>query len=180
MSQPELELVPIRPSLPNVIFDIRYDSENNITGRNLYNGQNEPRLARATLEKVVKAERIFNSKGLLLVIFDVYRTPEAHQALMEACPDPTYVNPKSGHMLGVSIDCGLAQKGTQKMLDLGTDYDEMSPASHIDSKDASPVARDYRLLHSGVWASVGMVQYPAEWWHQDDLETRALVEAQQR
>ena len=177
MIQPEL--VPIRQSLPNAIFDIRYDTENNIAGRNLYNGQNEPRLHPATLQKVIKAEKIFNSKGLLLVIFDVYRTPEAHEALMEACPDPVMVNPDSGHLLGISIDSGLALRGTKKIIDFGTMFDAMVPESHI-SNTAVPVpARDYRLLNSGVWASVGMVQYAPEWWHQDDLETRAKIEAQQ-
>lgn len=177
MSQPEL--IPIRQHLPNAIFDIRYDGENNIAGRNLYNGQNEPRLHADTLAKVIKAERIFKSKGLLLIIYDVYRTPEAHQALMEACPDPTLVNPNSGHLLGVSFDGGLAYKNTREPIDLGTGFDDMGAKSHIASEKVSKTARGYRLLNSGVWASVGMVQYEREWWHQDDLETRAKIEAQQ-
>lgn len=177
MSQPEL--VPIKQHLPRAIFDIRYDTENNITGKNLYNGQNEPRLHPDTLAKVIKAERIFSSKGLLLVIFDVYRTPEAHQALMEACPDPTLVNPNSGHLDGVSFDGGLAHKETGEPVDFGTGFDDMSMRSHVESAGVHRSARDYRLLNTSVWTSVGMVQYDREWWHQDDLETRAKIEAQQ-
>lgn len=173
-------LVPIRERIPTAIIDLPYATSNNITGKQLYPTGYEPKLRESTLKKLAVAEAIFRSKGYSIVIFDALRTPEAHAALMEACPDPKYVNPNSGHLLGVSIDLTLADKHTGKYLDFGTEFDEMSPKSGHAYSDLPSSVIGRRILLSGIMEFDGdFVRNKEEWWHYDDLATRRIIETQQ-
>lgn len=173
------ELVPIRDQLPDAIYDIRYATRNNIAGKVLYPDRYELMLRETTLRKLQVASDLFKTMGLAVVIFDVLRTKEAHEALMQACTDPRYVNPNSGHLLGVSIDMGLADLKTGQQLDFGTGFDDMIDESNHGNTGISVDAQMLRLKLKEGNAQAGLVYYEGEWWHYDDLETRQILEAQQ-
>lgn len=69
----------------------------------------------------------------------------------------------SGHQTGGAIDITLLKNG--KMVDMGTDYLSDSPLSRTDSIGLTAKQQKKRQFLKGILSSVGLVNYPLEWWH---------------
>lgn len=164
------KLVELEPLMPNAIFDMRYATENNITGRVLYKN-NPPRLQSKAAQQAAYAAKIFATKGLCLVVFDAYRPKEAHRALLEINDNPMYVLEDSNHPKGLALDGTLAT-AEGRHLDMGTDFDDFTPKAHVDSDQLSPIQKINRALLAGVMAQAGFEQWPYEWWHFDFVGTK--------
>jgi len=160
----------LEPILPEAIFDQRYNTPNNVTGEDLYFGQNPLRLDEPTAEKLVRGHKIALSKGLVIVVFDAFRTKDAHDKLIQVCPDPDYVDPNSLHLTGNKVDVTLADRRTGVYLDMGSDFDEFSEKSHVDAGGLSELQRTSQLLLRNLMASVGLVHHTNEWWDYTDKD----------
>ncbi len=160
-------LVQIDPREYGVDLDVRYATANNLTGEAFY------RHARVYLRPEAaaaldKAATLARSLGLKLLLFDGYRPVAGQMALWEACPDEAYVFPPwkgSTHTRGIAIDLTLADGKTGKPLEMGTDFDDMSPRSHPTCLDVSRTALSNRMLLAGIMTSAGFQGIATEWWH---------------
>lgn len=163
----------------DVDLDIRYATADNLSGSPLYQ---RPLclLAPAAAAALARAIDLAAIQGLRLRLFDGYRPPAAQWQLWRALPDPVFIaDPRLGsnHSRGVALDLTLADADGAP-LDLGTDFDDMSPRAFHASPLVSPVAQRNRFLLLGIMASAGWSHYASEWWHYQlpDAQTYPLID----
>jgi zinc D-Ala-D-Ala dipeptidase len=161
-----MPLVEILPETHKVEITLLYGTNNNFTGKRVYDFAKcylhtdaEKRLTRAV---EIAAELSFKIR-----IYDAFRPSEAQQVLWENSPDPDFLaDPSIGspHSRGVAIDVTLLDSNGQK-LDMGTSFDEFSELSHHGNPEISKVAKTNRMLLLGIMTAAGWDFFKNEWWH---------------
>lgn len=177
--------------LPGVITDLRYSSENNFTGKDIY-GDLETAWLRPKAAKMLEtAVGLLKERNasLNILIYDSARPRRVQQILWDtvelpADEKPMYVaNPQSGsiHNYGFAVDLTLA--GPEgKELDMGTDYDDFSTTAHTDREneliaEGKLTAEEVqnRCLLRSVMTEAGFIPLQSEWWHFDALPRNEVV-----
>jgi len=161
-----MQLVSLQPLLSDAIFDLRYATDNNVTGQVLY-ANLEPQLSELTAQKLVRAAELFRQQSLRLVIWDAYRPTEAQARLRQVNPDNRYVAENSMHCLGLAVDVTLADSGGN-YLDMGTDFDEFTEKAHINASGLRPKPQTNRQRLQSVMQQAGFQPWHYEWWHFED------------
>jgi D-alanyl-D-alanine dipeptidase len=169
------DLILISPNSLDIEIDLRYGSENNFTGKQVYKNS-KFYLHKEALEKFKKSIAIASKLGFRFKIFDAYRPTEAQQILWDHTPDPEFLAPPekgSAHSRGVALDLTLIDKnGTQ--LDMGTEFDAFTPLSfHGVVEGISLEAQKNRLILLGIMSASGWDFYKNEWWHYQLFNARA-------
>jgi D-alanyl-D-alanine dipeptidase len=150
----------------DVIIDLAYASDNNITGKTIYKNNICKLHAEAELA-LKKAVSIAKLSDLKIKIFDGFRPIYAQEKLWQFFPDSLYVRPPSigsNHTRGIALDITLVDKYGFK-LSMGTNFDEMSSSSHHFTKEINSIAQKNRLLLLGIMLSSGFDRIDSEWWH---------------
>ena len=161
------DLVDVTALIPDAVVDIRYATEHNFTGKQLYPVA-RCKLRRAVADRLVRAAKTLRGQGRRLVLWDCYRPTSIQEALWKLVPDERYVaNPKEGskHNRGAAVDVALADKDG-KLVALPTKFDEFSDAAHRDHALAGDHGAEARRLAKAMKAA-GFVGLPTEWWHFD-------------
>jgi D-alanyl-D-alanine dipeptidase len=175
MTEPTHRLLPITPATHGVDIDLVYATDRNLTGKPIYR-QAHCLLLEPTETALRRAVAIARGAGLSLRIFDAYRPPRAQQVLWDFLPDPTYiadVKRGSNHSRGTAIDLTLID-ADGAALEMGTGFDDMTPASaHFHAGLPQAVQRN-RLLLLGIMEAAGFTHIPSEWWHYELPGSRAL------
>ncbi|MDB5185805.1 MAG: peptidase [Candidatus Saccharibacteria bacterium] len=159
------DLVLISDYMPDAIFDIRYATTHNITGKAIYQSPDVYLSAKAVaaLQRVVDE---LKSEGFRLVVWDAYRPTEAQELLRKVYADKRYVRKNSIHSQGLAVDVTLASTNGD-YLDMGTDFDEFSERAHPDATELTEEQLQNRTLLADVMTKHGFKQWPYEWWHFD-------------
>lgn len=160
-------LVPITEKEYDVVLDIRYATQNNFTGKEIYKKPGcylHPDAA-AALKKAVKLAK---EQGYKIKIFDAFRPLEVQQELWNNNPDPNFIsNPETGsipHCRGVAVDINLIDKDGNE-LNMGTGFDEFNEKSHLGRLDISKDEQRNRYILLGIMTTAGWDFYSKEWWH---------------
>lgn len=104
----------------------------------------------------------------------IHERPQASPAEVELILDDFVAKPvrrlrrPAPHTTGGAVDLTLCRDGVP--LDMGTGFDDLTDMAHTDwLEHACPAgqeeARDNRRLLYNLMTSVGLVNYPCEWWH---------------
>ncbi|WP_041796734.1 D-alanyl-D-alanine dipeptidase [Pararhodospirillum photometricum] len=158
----------------NVTLDIVYATSANFTGQPVYARAAcylHPDAAAALRVAVDLAAR----QGLRLHVFDGFRPSEAQWLLWNHTPDPTFISdPRRGspHSMGAAVDLTLADAATGARLDMGTGFDDLTPASHHGATTLSAEAQRNRFLLLGIMTAAGWDFYRNEWWHYQLFKAR--------
>lgn len=159
-------LIEITEASHNIILDLRYATKNNITGNRIYN--DDRCFIHKDAEILLKRSIDFaTNQGLKLKVFDAYRPRSVQEALWAHSPDPNYVTPPekgSPHTRGVAVDLTLVD-ATGQELDMGTEFDDLSPRAHHGASHITPQIAANRYLLLGIMMSAGWDFYQNEWWH---------------
>jgi len=163
----------IAPSAFDLTVDLRYATDDNLTGKPIY------RRAGCYLHPdaavlLRRAADLARPLGLKLYVFDAYRPPAAQWALWNHMPNPDFIaDPRRGshHSRGVAVDLTLAAPGGAK-LDMGTGFDAITPMSYHADIAVSPEAQKNRLLLLGLMSAAGWDFYAKEWWHYQLFQPR--------
>lgn len=164
------QLVLIKDYIPDIYLDLRYATENNFTGKVIYEND-DAYLCYGTVKKLMAVQAALREKGMSLIIWDPYRPVEAQQKLWEVCPDPTFVaDPRNGitsHSRGNTVDLGIvAADGSYVPVPSG--FDEFSSLADRDYSDVpEDAARNSQMLEDIMTAN-GFHGYWNEWWHYTD------------
>ena len=167
-------LTPLQDLIPDAILDIRYATEDNLTGRALYPFP-AALLRRSAAVKLAKAADALRAKGLRLVVYDAYRPLSAQKALWAAKPDPKWVaNPKKGssHNRGCAVDLALADK-SGKPLAMPSKYDEFGPRARHGAAGVPAAARRNAETLKAALKAAGFEPLADEWWHYRDADAKA-------
>jgi zinc D-Ala-D-Ala dipeptidase len=161
-----MPLVEILPGRSGLRIDLAYARSDNVTGRAIY------AQAARLLDRAVELAR---PHGLGLKIFDAYRPPEAQWVLWNAFPDPEFVaDPRRGspHSRGAAVDLTLVDSAGRE-LEMGTPFDDFTPASHHGSLAVPAQAQRNRALLLGLMTAAGWDFYRNEWWHYQLFNARS-------
>lgn len=167
--KPDHELVDLRNVLSSARFEIRYATDNNFMKRRLYPSA-EAWLRRPAAEALQRVEAELARQGLALKIYDAYRPYEVTRQMWEPYKDPDYVaDPARGsrHNRGAAVDLTLVQMATGEPLDMGTDYDDFTPAASHSYRDLEDQVLRNRILLRSVMERHGFLPLASEWWHYD-------------
>ncbi|MBC6440616.1 MAG: D-alanyl-D-alanine dipeptidase [Rhodospirillales bacterium] len=166
-------LVEIAPPGHDVVVDLVYGHDDNVTGRRIYAA---PRCflhpdAALCLERAIGHAA---EQGLRLRITDAFRPSEAQWALWNHTPDTDYVaDPRRGspHSRGVAVDVTLMDQAGAEC-DMGGPVDDLTGNGHHDAPGLDPAARANRLLLLGIMTAAGFDWYVREWWHYQLFQPR--------
>jgi D-alanyl-D-alanine dipeptidase len=160
-------IVYVKKYAKTVIFDWKYATTDNFTGKILYHHP-EAFLRLEAAEALQQVEKELLSKGIGLKIFDAYRPYSITKKMWEVVPDERYAaNPAkgSGHNRGAAVDVTLVNLTTRAELLMPTTFDDFSEKAHHDYKDLPEEVIANRELLKSTMEKFGFVALNTEWWH---------------
>lgn len=175
----KMGFVNITPLDSTFIVDLKYSSDDNFMGMNLYGRLHDAYLHPEAARRLVYAHNLLKTinPDMRLAIYDAAR-PYSCQKLMyervQGSEFSQYVSdPDKGgghHNFGCAVDVTIFLNG--QPLDMGTEFDCFDPLSHIDNEEQnldngllSQEALDNRRLLRKIMTEAGFDTEPCEWWH---------------
>jgi D-alanyl-D-alanine dipeptidase len=166
-------LVDIKSINPRIIVDIKYATDDNFTGRKLYE-VNRFFLRKYVAIKLDSVQRELEKMGLGLKVWDCYRPLSVQKILWSIVPDERYVaNPAKGskHNRGTAVDLTLVDSLGNE-LSMPTGYDDFTEKAHRDYSELPDSIIKNRELLEDIMKKYGFIPLPTEWWHFDDENWR--------
>lgn len=154
--------------MPSIVYDLRYSTADNFTGKKLYNQDQYTFLRRPVAEALKKVHEELKQLGYGLKVFDAYRPYSATKKMWELIKDERYVaNPAkgSGHNRGISVDLTLIDLSTGKETDMGTCFDNFTDTAHHAFTHLPDSTLRHRSLLRQVMEKHGFRALETEWWH---------------
>ena len=176
--------------IPNIVFDLRYGSEDNFTGKVVKGYENLRPVSTIEMAKALKEVQIYlELRGLGLKIFDAYRPQKAvdyffewskvkTDTLMKSKYYPNekkenlfkhgYISKLSGHSRGSSVDLTIIHLIGEKAgeeIDMGSSWDYFGEKSSISSTKINLIQRKNRIILKNLMQMFGFLPYEKEWWH---------------
>ena len=179
--------VKLAEAVPDVILEIRYYSTYNFVGDRI-EGYETP-VAYLTKEAAAALKEVSDEvikKGYRLKIYDAYRPqravshfarwakdikdtrmkkyfyPELDKSVLF---DQGYINYKSGHSRGSTLDLTLFDMKTEKEVDMGGTFDYFGVKSHPDYKKITKKQYNNRMILRNAMTAHGFRPLSTEWWH---------------
>lgn len=167
--QPELrEIVKLDPTIK---LDIRYATRNNFLGRPVYK-ESRAFLQKPAAEALVRAHQRLRPQGYGIVVFDGYRPWSVTKIFWDVTPADKKIfvaDPSQGsrHNRGCAVDLSMYELSTGKIVQMPSEYDEMTERAHINYACATPEAKRLREMLRSAMEAEGFAVYEPEWWHYD-------------
>ncbi|NMP27412.1 D-alanyl-D-alanine dipeptidase [Rahnella sp. SAP-1] len=166
MNNQDITLIDVAALLPEAVIDLKYATQDNLTGQVVY-CESRCLLHPDAAKGLVRCFQVARLAGYNLKIFDAYRPQQAQHIFWAHLPDPQYVadtRQGSHHSRGVAIDLTLLDEQGQE-LDMGAGFDEMTERSHPFYPHLPVQMQRNRLLLNAVMAAGGFQGIASEWWH---------------
>lgn len=174
-------LVNIRILDSTIAVDLRYSTENNFLGKDVYGELSDCYLQPEVAEKLANAQQLLKKEfpGYRLLVFDGVRPRSIQWKMWEMLDMPVkekvkYVsNPESGslHNFGAAVDVSIADENGNE-LDMGTPFDFFGELAYpVKEKDLLEKGEltlqqvENRRLLRKVMHHSGFFNIQTEWWH---------------
>ena len=186
ISYDKSDFVEVSSVVPDVVYDIRYYSSYNFTGKQVDGYKaNRAYLTRKSAYALKKAADKLRSKGYRIVIYDAYRPQKAVDNFVRWMNDKNdagnksfypnikdklalisgdYVATKSGHTRGSVVDMSIVNVDGSAV-DMGGTFDLFDRVSNRDYTNLTPKQMANRKLLEDVMVEEGFEPLPSEWWH---------------
>jgi len=163
-----VELVKLSKSIK---LDIRYATDNNFVGRQVY-PEARAFLQRPAAEAVVRVHKKLKEQGLGLVIFDGYRPWTITKLFWEVTPEEKrkfVANPETGskHNRGCAVDLSIYDRKTGRLIDMPSGFDEFTERASPNYTGGTETERANRDLLRRLMEAEGFTVNVNEWWHFD-------------
>jgi D-alanyl-D-alanine dipeptidase len=162
-------MLELKKIIPELVYDLRYASTNNFTGRNMYPKdlniaflRKMPALALRSVQEELAKE------GLGLKIFDAYRPYAVTCRFWKLIKDERYVaNPSkgSGHNRGLAVDLTIIDARTEEETDMGTGFDHFSDTAHHSFINLPEQILKNREKLKTIMQKNWFKALETEWWH---------------
>lgn len=164
--------------------DLRYASENNFTGENLYGNFRKAFLHEVAYEKLKKASQFLQKKNpeFCFLILDALRPRSVQRVLfskVKGTPQESYVaDPDKGsvHNYGFAVDLTLADKQGNEV-DMGTPFDDFTDLAQprfekkfLQEKRLTARRLENRKILRAAMEFGGFKPIMNEWWHFNALD----------
>ncbi|MEC7726134.1 MAG: M15 family metallopeptidase, partial [Planctomycetota bacterium] len=157
-------------------FDIRYATEDNFLGAQVYD---EPiaKLQRPAAAALLRAHRGLAEHGVGLQVFDGYRPWWVTKVFWDAAPRHLKLfvaDPMRGsrHNRGCAVDLTLYDLKSGEPIEMPSGYDEFTARAYPDYPGGTSRQRHYRELLRRAMEAQGFQVYEHEWWHFDYKDWR--------
>jgi D-alanyl-D-alanine dipeptidase len=167
--EPELrELIKLDPTIK---LDVRYATRNNFLGRAVYK-EARAFLQKPAAEALVRVHQKLKEKGYGIVVHDGYRPWSVTKIFWDVTPPDKKIfvaDPSQGsrHNRGCAVDLSMYELKSGKIVQMPSEYDEMTERAHINYACATPEAKHLREMLRSAMESEGFAVYEPEWWHYD-------------
>ena len=179
--------VKLAEAVPDAILEIRYYSTYNFVGERI-DGYEAPvaYLTKEAAAALKEASDELVKKGYRLKIYDAYRPQTAVNHFARWAEDVKdtkmkkyfypgldksvlfkqgYIDYKSGHSRGSTVDLTLFDMRTGKELDMGGTFDYFGIKSHPDYKKITKTQYNNRMILRNAMTVHGFRPLSTEWWH---------------
>lgn len=164
------DFVNVLDYIPDLVVDLKYATTDNFTGQVIYHSTGVY-LRYGTVLKLMKVQAQLRSQGMLLKLWDGFRSVNAHQRLWNAYPDANYVaDPATGgssHSRGNTVDVTIVNAAGQE-LTMPTGFDDFTVLADRDYSDCSAAAAENATMLQEIMEANGFEGYESEWWHFSD------------
>jgi zinc D-Ala-D-Ala dipeptidase len=173
--------------VPGIRWDAKYATCDNFTGKPV-DGYLVNRIVgtRALCAALEKAQEEAAALGFGLFLWDGYRPQRAVDCFVRWSTQPEdgltkarhypnidraamfeqgYVDTKSGHSRGSTVDLTLFHLATGDLAPMGGDHDLMDPISHHGAEGITPAETRNREHLCSIMEACGFGRYDSEWWH---------------
>ncbi|MGV6808656.1 MAG: M15 family metallopeptidase [bacterium] len=186
-NDPPSDFVNVAKIIPSIRVDIRYATCNNFLGESVEGYRaGIALLTQAATHALAHAQQHALALGYSLVIFDAFRPIRAIQHFhrwANQAENPAlkqrfyphlskqdlftkgYIAQQSSHSRGSTVDLSLLDCATDKLLDMGTEFDFFGEASWLDYQYITKQQQNHRALLQEVMTQAGFQPFPMEWWH---------------
>lgn len=175
-----LNLVNIQELSPHIKVDIKYASEDNFTGQNLYGEFDCCYLREEVAWKLINAqnELIKKHPNYTLLVYDCLRPRSVQKRMwemLEGTDSQKYVaNPEKGsiHNYGSAVDLTIFNLDTNEVLDMGTKFDHLGKLAQprleeqfLKEGKLNKTQIQNRHLLRNIMQKAGFLPISIEWWH---------------
>ncbi len=159
-------------NIPNISLDIRYGTNNNFMQRPISGyGAKGAWFLSAGANRLHTLALELEKQGLGLLIWDAYRPRRATLEMARWAEENNkiwlleegYLVYRSRHNAGGAIDLNFYHLQTGEALNMGTEWDHFSSASHIHNAQGAILKN--RLFLQKMMKQFGFAGYETEWWH---------------
>ncbi len=178
----DYELIDIKSVDSTLKTDLRYADTNNFLKMNIYDGLRKAYLPCDVALRLANAQFYLKqiNPGYSLIIFDAARPFHIQQLMWDSLKMPpdikfAYVSPPfniSLHNYGCAVDLSIIDLKTNKLLDMGTEFDHFGKLSqpvyevyYLTKGELSQEALDNRKLLRKVMQRALFYPITSEWWH---------------
>ena len=177
------DLVDIRTVAPSIVIDLRYATENNITGHALYPSGMRALILPSVAQQLAGAQKFLYQYTYGLKIWDAYRPKQAQRLLWQLARKGDYLaDPESGigstHSWGVSVDATLVDLFGHTV-SMPTEFDAFTPEAMMRYQGADPVVRSHLGLLQVAMAGNNFYGLRIEWWHFTTADWKKYVPNQE-
>lgn len=181
------EFLYIHDIIPDVVYDIRYNSADNFMGVRVEGYKKS--VAMLSHEASVALKNVQDdlvAQGYRLKVFDAYRPQKAVNHFIRWAkvlsdtltkriyyPDLSksvlfelgYIAERSGHTRGSTLDLTIVYKESGAEVDMGSPWDFFGDISHHGTKKISKEQTANRNILLNTMEKNGFRRYDNEWWH---------------
>jgi len=173
--------------IPTIEIELRYFNAHNFVGEPIDGYLADKCIISSSAARELREVQIeFKKFGLGLKIFDGYRPQQAvdhfkrwaenledTKMKSQYYPDVAkkdlfregYIDAKSGHSRGSTVDLTIVDLLTKEELDMGSPWDFFGPVSWIANAELTKSQRANRMLLNQIMQEFGFKPYAKEWWH---------------
>jgi D-alanyl-D-alanine dipeptidase len=163
------KLVDLEKFIPKLKLCIRYATKNNFTKTAVYTKAKV--FARLPVAKAIyKIQKILESKGYGLIIFDAYRPYSITLKFWDLIKDTNFVAaPWTGsrHNRGCAVDVSIYNLKTGKEIQMPSSFDDFTNKAFPTNNNFSKAILNNRKMLIDIMTANGFTVYPTEWWHFD-------------
>lgn len=177
----EMGLINVQDSLPEILVDLKYATDDNFLGFSFYGDMEHAFVQYECFLKLRNAYNILQNQkpGYTFIIYDAARSIEAQQLMWDSVDVPANIkhwyvaNPQRGsiHNYGMALDISIVDS-VGNVLDMGTEFDYFGDLAFPNKTDLFYKAGDLseeqyqnRNLLMSVMAKAGFYVSKTEWWH---------------
>jgi len=173
----EADIVRVKDYIPDVVVDQTFSTANNSTGSAVYD-YDDAYLRYGTVVKLMKVQKELRQHGVLLKIWDSFRTLEAQQILFEKSGGKGYSDPATGsnsQCRGNTVDVTLVNaKG--EPIEMPSSHEDFSSFGDRDYSDCTEQAAANAQLLQTVMEKHGFKGLQSEWWQFTDTVSYEVEE----
>jgi D-alanyl-D-alanine dipeptidase len=173
------ELVDIAKVDPTIVIDLRYATEQNVTGHALYPPGTRALILPSVAQQLAGAQHYLKPYRYRLKIWDAYRPKEAQELLWKyAQKDEFVADPGKGygsmHTYGVSVDATLVTDWNHDV-SMPTKFDEFTPQATLHYTGFDPAVRMHLTLLQTAMGQNNFYGLRVEWWHFTSADWKKYV-----